>query len=191
MHAEAGRMTTTLPTSERRPISGAHWAAYGAATWAVGFAAVNVYLQIVGIDNAQIQQNWDAFTAVNLGVVGLKLLGAVVALATVQPWGRSVPAWLVSVCAWGAAAMLLLYATSGLVTLAAAGELTGWMLAGGTFRMPSPAYLGFFALPGVLFAVAARHHQRRAGLSPVWAAVGLLGAPLLLGGVVLGVSLVF
>jgi hypothetical protein len=34
------------------------WAAYGAATWAVAFAGVNIYLQIVGIDSAQIERHW-------------------------------------------------------------------------------------------------------------------------------------
>ncbi|MPZ66045.1 MAG: hypothetical protein GEU83_11205 [Pseudonocardiaceae bacterium] len=163
---------TTLSTSNRLPTTSstaARWAAYGAATWALGFAAVNIYLQIVGIDDSQLQQNWAAFTAVNLGVVVLKVFGAMVALATVQRWGRAPPAWLVSVSAWGAAGMLLLYAGYGLVALAAAGELLGWTRAGGMFLVPNLAYLGFFALGGALFAVAARHHQHRTATSPVWA----------------------
>jgi hypothetical protein len=61
--------------------------AYGAAAWALGFAGVNIYLQIVGIDSEQIQRNWTAFTIANLGVVVLKLVGAAVALATVQAAG--------------------------------------------------------------------------------------------------------
>lgn len=185
---------TTLTTSDRLSTTSstaARWAAYGAATWALGFAAVNLYLQIVGIDDAQIQQNWAAFTAVNLGVVILKAFGAAVALATVARWGRALPACLVSVCAWGAAGMLLLYAGYGVIAVAAAGDLLGWMLAGGTFQMPYLAYLGFFALGGALFAVAARHHQHRTATSPVWAVGGVLGAPLVLGGVMLASSLVF
>jgi len=185
---------TTLSTSDRLPTTvtaGVRWAAYGAATWALGFAAVNLYLQIVGIDDTQIQQNWVGFTAINLGVVGLKAFGAAVALATVQRWGRLVPAWLVSTCAWGAAGALLLYAAAGLAFVAAQGALLDWSLAGGTFLVPNLAYLGFFALPGVLFAVVARHHQRRTATSLVWAAVGLLGAPLVPGAVVLASTLVF
>ena len=105
--------------------------------------------------------------------------------------GRAVPAWLVSACAWVAAGALLLYAAAGLVFTAAQGALLDWSLAGGTFLVPNLAYLGFFALPGVLFAVVARHHQRRTATSPVWAAVGLLGAPLVPGTVVLAATLVF
>ena len=187
-------MTTLLSTSDRLPTTvpaGARWAAYAAATWALGFAAVNLYLQIVGIDDPQIQQNWVEFTVINLGVVGLKAFGAAVALATVQRWGRAVPAWLVSTCAWGAAGTLLLYAAAGLAFTAAQGALLDWSLAGGTFLVPNLAYLGFFALPGVLFTVAARHHQRQTATSPVWAAVGLLGAPLVPGTVILASTLVF
>lgn len=190
-------MTTTLTTTGRPPSTAAtpaltaRTASYGAAVWAVGFAGVNLYLQAVGIDDASVQQNWAAFTAINLGVVALKTFGAAVALASVQQWGRRAPAWLISVCAWGAAAMLLLYATYGLVAAAITGDLLGWMLAGDTFRIPTLAYLGFFAAGGSLFAVAARQHQRRNGVRRVWALLGALGSPLLLGTVLLGASLVF
>jgi hypothetical protein len=97
----------------------------------------------------------------------------------------------VSVCAWGAAGALLLYAAAGLAFVAAQGALLDWSMAGGTFLVPNLAYLGFFPLPGVLFAVAARHHQRRTATSPAWAPVGLLGAPLVSGAVLLASTLVF
>lgn len=192
--AEADGMTTTLITPDQHSTTTtvlARGAAYGAAAWALGFAGLNLYLQLVGIDDAQIQQNWAAFTTINLGVIALKVFGAVVALATVHRWGRSIPAWLVSVCAWGAGAMLLLYAGYGLVGLAATGELLGWVLAGGTWRLPALVYLGFFAVGGGLFAVAARIHQRRSTVRRVWALLGALGAPLLLGLVLVCTSLVF
>jgi hypothetical protein len=98
----AGNGRTSDQPLARVPVS-ARVAAYGAAAWAVGFAGVNIYLQIVGIDSGQIQRNWTAFTIANLGVVVLKLVGAAVALATVQPWGRRLPAPLLTVSAWGAA----------------------------------------------------------------------------------------
>lgn len=182
---------TDARSSTTTTTVGARAAAYSGAAWSLGFAGVNIYLQVVGIDDVQLQRNWAAFTGVNLGVVALKVFGAAVALATVQQWGRRVPAWLVSVLASGAAAMLLLYAGYGLVSVAATGELLGWMHAGGTFWMPTLAYLGFFAVGGALFALSARQHRRRTGVGPVWALLGALGAPLLLGIVLLGASLVF
>jgi hypothetical protein len=174
-----------------RVPAGARAAAYGAAAWAVGFAAVNIYLQIVGIDSEQIQRNWTAFTIANLGVVGLKLVGAAVALATVQAWGRRVPAPLLTVGAWGAAGVLLLYAITGLLSAVAADALTTSILAGGTFRVPAWAYLGFFAVGGLLFAVTAWRHQQRTATRWPWMVIGLLGAPLLLSAVLFGASLVF
>jgi len=184
-------MTTTSITTEPDPTTTltARTAAYGAAAWALAFAGVNLYLQAVGIDG--LRTHWTAFTVVNLGVVALKVLGAAVAVGTVQRWGRRVPAHLTSVGVWGAAAVLLLYTGYGLVATVASGELSAWMLAGGTFWMPVLAYLAFFALGGGLFAVAARQHQRRDGVRRVWALVGALVAPLLLGAVLLGASVVF
>ena len=167
------------------------WAAYGAATWAVAFAGVNIYLQIVGIDSAQIERHWATFTAINLSVVVLKAFGAAAALATVQRWGRAISTRVVSVCMWGAAAMLLLYAGFGLLAVAIAGDLLGWTLAGGTFYMPILAYLGFFVVGGTLFAVAAGQYQHRTGAPLRWVVLGALGAPLLLGAVLLGTSAVF
>jgi hypothetical protein len=182
-------MTTTMTTRSSPPATvPARAAAYGAAVWALAFAGVNLYLQAVGIDG--LDGDRTAFTVVNLGVVGLKVVGAVVALGTVHG-GRRVPPPLISVGAWGAAATLLLYTGYGLVATVATGDLLTWMLAGGTFWMPTLAYLGFFAVGGGLFAVAARQHQRRHGVRGVWALVGALGAPLLLGAVLLGASLVF
>jgi hypothetical protein len=186
----AGNGRTSDQPLARVPVS-ARVAAYGAAAWAVGFAGVNIYLQIVGIDSGQIQRNWTAFTIANLGVVVLKLVGAAVALATVQPWGRRLPAPLLTVSAWGAAGVLLLYAIAGLLSAVAAGALTTSVLAGGTFRVPAWAYLGFFALGGLLFAVTAWQHQQRTVTLWPWMVVGLLGAPLLLGAVLFGSSLVF
>ena len=181
--------TTTLTTSSTpTPTVPARGAAYGAAVWALAFAGVNLYLQAVGID--ELRSHWTTFTAVNLGVVALKVVGAVVALGTVHG-GRRIPPPLISVGAWGAVATLLLYTGYGLVATVATGDLLTWMLAGGTFWMPTPAYLAFFALGGALFAVAARQHQRRRGVRWIWALAGTLGAPLLLGAVLLGASMVF
>lgn len=186
---DAARLTSSQATI--RGPAGAQVAAYGAAVWAVGFAGVNIYLQIVGIDSGQIQRNWTAFTIANLGVVMLKLLGAAAAVATVQTRGRRVPAPLLAIVAWGAAGMLLLYATIGLLSAVLTGALTTTVLAGGTFRVPAWVYLGFFALGGVLFAATAWRHQQRTATSWLYTLVGLLGAPLLLGAVLFGSSVVF
>jgi len=184
-------VTTTSITTDPGPTTtlAARVAAYGAAAWALAFAGVNLYLQAVGIDG--LRSHWTAFTVVNLGVVALKVFGAAVAVGTVHRGGRRVPHHLVSVGAWGAAATLLLYTGYGLVATVVSGELFTWILAGGTFGMPVLAYLSFFAVGGGLFAVAARQHQRRLGARRIWAVVGALGAPLLLGAVLFGASLVF
>jgi len=185
---------TTLVTSDRLPTTpsaGARWAAYAAAAWALGFAAVNLYLQIVGIDDPQIQQNWVGCTAINLGVVGLKGLrrgSRARDRAAMEPGGAGVAAVHLHVGRGGHAAALHRRRV-GLRR----GERRAARLVAGQRHIPGaqPGLPGFFALPGVLFTVAARHHQRRTATSPMWAAVGLLGAPLVPGIVILAFTLAF
>jgi hypothetical protein len=77
------------------------------------------------------------------------------------------------------------------VSAVAASDLTAWVLAGETFRVPALVYLGLFVLGGVLFAVTAWRHQQRTTTSWLWTLVGLLATPPLLGAVLYGSSLVF
>lgn len=177
-------MTTTL----QAPARSARYAAYAAAIWALGFAAVNLYLQFRGIDDPRVQRSWAAFTAVNLSVTVVKIAGAAVALATVLPWGRALPDRLVAVAAWAAAAVLLLYAGTGTVRLTVQGGWGETVDAGGTFAVPAWAYLLFFAAPGACFAMAAADHLRRTGTARRWALLGAVCAPLLLASVVLALS---
>lgn len=172
--------------AENPPTRWARSAASGAAIWALGFAVVNLYLQFAGIDDQRLRANWTEFTVVNLSVVVLKMLGAGLALATVAGWGRRLPAALVSTAAWGAAAMLVIYSLFGVVVVTLQGGWTETMSAGGTFEVPVLGYLLFFLVPGILFAVAAADHQRRTSTSRVTVLLGVLGAPLLLASVALG-----
>lgn len=183
--------TSTTAAADLPAPAGWVWAAAaGAAIWAVGFALVNLYLQVTGIDDARLQANWTQFTVLNLSVAALKVFGAGVALATVTGWGHRLPAVLVSITAWGAAATLLLYSLYGAVAVTWQGMWTARMTAGGTFEVPVLGYLLFFLVPGILFALAAADHQRRTGTSRVTVLLGALGAPLILASVAAGLSAV-
>jgi len=160
----------------------------GALVWALGFATVNIYLQFAFPSDVRVQLSWPEFTAVNLSVAALKVLGAVVALATVTRWGRRLPDALVSTAAWGAAAMLLIYSGYGAVLLTVQGGWAQTLNAGGTFTVPAWGYMLFFLVPGVLFALAAADHQRRTGTRFTTVLLGALGAPLVLAAVFLGLS---
>jgi hypothetical protein len=171
-----------------RPARWVRWSAFGAASWAVAFAAVNVYLQLGGVDGDNpLREVWSAMTVMNLSVIALKAAGAALALAAVSQWGRRLPTWLVTAGMWGAGGLLLLYAGVNAGALIADGALTSALpLVGGEFAVPGWSYAAFFAVPGVLFAAVARDHQRRSGTASRWMLLGLLGAPALLAMVLLG-----
>ena len=98
------------------------WAAYGASAWAVIFAVPHLYWALGGRtgltfalalrgprEDEVIRDPW--FIATGLwGVTGLCLLGAVIALAAVRPWGRVIPRWLLLIGAWTACATAVLRA---------------------------------------------------------------------------------
>jgi hypothetical protein len=188
--------TTDAPPTGRAPTSTwsspapwARWSAYAVAAWAVAFAGVNFYLLFGGTAaDSPLRDVWGAMIIMNVLVIVLKGLGAATALASVQSWGRRLPAWLLSGAMWGAGGLLLLYAGLNFGMLIASGQLTATTaLAGGEFLVPAWTYATFFGVPGLLFAAAGRDHQRRTGTSLRWAVLGLLGAPALLGIVLFGV----
>jgi hypothetical protein len=103
------------------------------------------------------------FIAVLWGTGVLKLLGALLALALIRPWGR-IPRWMLLMAAWGGGLLLILYG--------AGSWLQEGLMVIGVIRIPSG--LGYKAavwhvllwdpwwlLGGTLFVVAAWYYGRR------------------------------
>lgn len=97
-------MATTIVSRNR--ASAGPWVAYAAAVWALTFSALHVVWAAgwyVGLDQESarraFQQPW--FLTYDLVVAAVCLVGAAVALALVQPWGRLAPRRLIGVLAWG------------------------------------------------------------------------------------------
>ena len=72
---------------------------------------------------------WSYLTGASFWVLAVGILcviGALVALALIQPWGRLLPRWLLLLFAWLGGGILTLHALYGFVVhgLAAAGVLT-------------------------------------------------------------------
>jgi hypothetical protein len=139
------------------------WFGYGAALWALIFAALHVVWALgwyIGLQQElarkAFQQRW--FLVYDLVVAGLCALAVAVALALVQPWGRRLPRSLIGVLGWGGAGLLSLRGGVSVVQ-AAYIEATG-----------GKAILGFalwdvwFCLGGVLFGVSIWRFWRASGL---------------------------
>ena len=94
------------------------WAGYGAFLVGLAYALVSVYWGLggtAGVDTlgGQLEELARARQPVLIAVlwvtVVLKLVGALLGLAVVRPWGRRLPRWLLLTAAWGATTVLVLY----------------------------------------------------------------------------------
>jgi hypothetical protein len=148
------------------------WAGYVLCAWAIFFAAANVYLQL-GLPDPLQHGEVHHFTgwvmALNLGVIPIKLLAALTALALVQPWGERLPRFLrglLIAAGWAGCVILVGYPLLGasLTALVQSGLLaappTGFKVGGG-FQIETWLYGAFFLLPGILFGIVTWSYQRR------------------------------
>jgi hypothetical protein len=146
------------------------WAGYAACAWGLAFAAISFYWAAGGTAGAVTigpaitgLAHDRAFIAV-LWITGvLKVVGGLVALALVRPWGRRIPRWMLLWATWAGGILLALYG--------AASWIQHGMMVGGVLSVPSG--LGHTAalwhvvlwdpwwlLGGILFLVAAWYYTR-------------------------------
>lgn len=122
----------TRPAPPQGRDSAPNAAAYGAALLAFLYAAVSSYwtlggtalLATVGGRFVELaRRGGPAVLALGLLVVGLKVAGALLALALVRPWGRRLPQRLLVSTALGGGVVLALY--GGVLVLVGALVLVG------------------------------------------------------------------
>jgi hypothetical protein len=106
--------TTARPAAPVQPRSTA-WAAYAAGAWAAVFAALSFYWAAGGTAGAAtigpaiaepVLARDPTWVAILWGTGALKLLGGLLALALVRPWGRLMPRRPLLVVGWGASALM-------------------------------------------------------------------------------------
>lgn len=112
-------------------------------------------------------------------VVGLKLLGAAVAVLSVTKPSRSVSPALMTAALWGVFATLGVYVLGSLAE--AAGMVTGLMGNADQIDLAGIAYVLFFLLGAAGYGVLAISYRRRHRVGGRSAVVGVLGAPVVLG----------
>lgn len=80
------------------------WAAYTTCLGALVYGIMKLYMAAegrIGLPGfATSGAGLDHIVLRQLGLVAVDLVGAVIALATIQPWGRSVPRWLLLPAVW-------------------------------------------------------------------------------------------
>ena len=147
------------------------WAGLAAFAWGLLFAGISFYwglggtlgLDTIGGELERLGRSRDPAIIAAVWVTGvMKVAGAVLALALVEPWGRRLPRPLLLLLGWGAAAVLTLYGG----TLVASEAL----VASGLVRLHAVDWKPLlwhlylwdmsFLVWGILFALAAWHRTR-------------------------------
>ena len=137
----AGRRVVAASKSQER-TGRMSWAAYAAVAWCVLFGGLHLYWAVggnAGLAELSMPSNRTlaltrapVYMAITWGVVIVCAIGALVALGTVQPWGRRIPRWILLTPMW---------IGCGLSILRGAGTLiqTALMIGGGMPFDPLPA----------------------------------------------------
>jgi hypothetical protein len=176
-------MLSTAPVAgQRRPAR--RWPAY-VITWFVGAFCVLV-MAIWVWDHVVLGNAVGATGWIILGATVLRVVTIAIALSAVQPWGRRVPAPLLTTALWGCAAAQLVYPLAETVvkSLTLAGVLD--LPARGIGNMSWVGWFNFsaawlvFGLPGLLFVLLARDVQRRERVSWLWPCAGIVGGVVVL-----------
>ena len=146
----------------------------------VGFAAVNVIFESTGyLADGEYADYAAAFTVMNWFVVALKLLGAAVALLSVAKRSPRVPLGLLGVMVWGVFATLAVYFLGSVAQ--AVGMVLGVTGSASDLDVAGIAYLIYFLAAAIGWGVLAVSYSRRHNLGWVTAVLGALGAPIVLG----------
>ena len=140
------------------------WASYAASAWALAFAAVHLYWALggtVGLPKGISVDMNPALFVIDVLAVPLCVVGALLALSLVRPWGRLFPRRFLLACAWGVCAVQVFHASPTLIwdVLVAAGFREANLYA--LERWSLFVYEPWFFMGGVLYGVAAWGYGRR------------------------------
>jgi hypothetical protein len=178
--------TEIRPTVEPRPPipPGRFVVAVGllVALWCAGFAAISVWFELTDRFGAgRYADDATALSVVDWFVAGLKVGGAAVALLGVSRTPRFLSPRIIGTLLWAAFATLAVY-VAGSITQAVV-MLTG--VAGDTEQVDASAvgYVLAILLGAAGFGIVAISYARRAGLGARVMLLGVCGAPVVLGSV--------
>ncbi|SIM77921.1 DUF3995 domain-containing protein [Micromonospora cremea] len=94
---------------------GPRWA-YGALAWLIFFVVSHVLLVFFPGDDPTGGGPWGmtAYTVLNVVLISMSAVGAAVVRATVRPWARHLPQWLILVPLWFGSVLLVLRGVPGM-----------------------------------------------------------------------------
>lgn len=152
------------------------------ALWCVAFAAVSVWLELTEhFASGEYADFVAGFSVMNWFVTAIKLAGAVVALLAVVPHPGVLVSRVVGTLLWAGFATLTIYVAGSVLQ----GVLMMAGVAGdaGAINATAIAYVILFMFAAVGFGVLAVSYARRTALGKPEFLIGVVGAPIILGGV--------
>jgi hypothetical protein len=155
--------------SDRDHFSGS-WAGYGAALWALIFAAFHIVWATgwyIGLEEEPASTNFAKrwVLVYDLVVAGMCAFAVPVALALTMPWGRRLPRRLVGLFAWAGTGLLMLRSMGSMV-------YTVYLIATGQFVVLIERWSLWelwFYLGAVLFGISTWNFWRVRTRAPVGA----------------------
>jgi hypothetical protein len=156
------------------------------ALWCLAFATVNVVFEVSGRFTEGAYADYaSGISVMNWLVVGLKLLGATVAILSVARRPRIVSPTVVTVAVWA------VFATLGVYTFGSVAQAIGMIsgLAGSVDQidLAHAGYLLFFLAGASGYGALALSYSRRHGRRKAPALLGAVLAPAVLASVLLGI----
>ncbi|WP_239433398.1 hypothetical protein [Sporosarcina sp. ACRSL] len=158
------------------------------ALWCIAFAVVNIVFEVTDyFSKGPLAEYAAGITVMNWLVVGFKALGAAVALLSVANLPKFHLPSLMTVLLWGAFATLGLYAL-GSVTQAL-GMISGFAGTPDQITLKGIGYVLMFVLAAVGYGFLAVSYSRRHGTRRGYAFLGVVGAPVVLGLILIAVPM--
>jgi hypothetical protein len=152
------------------------------ALWCAGFAAINVWFEVTDhFAVGQYAEDATALSVVDWFVAVLKVVGAAAALLAVSRTPRFLAPRIVGTSLWAAFATLAAYVVGSIAQVVL--MLTG--VAGDADQLDASAagYVLASLLGATGFGILATSYARRAGLGARVMLIGICGAPVVLGSV--------
>lgn len=172
---------TTGPTVPAPPTRFVTVVGVLVALWCAGFAAISVWFELTDhFGSGEYADYASGFSVANWLVTALKLVGVAVALLAIARRPRFLPTWMVGTVLWAAFATTSVYVLGSLVQ--ATLMVTGVSGDADALDVAAVAYVLLFLAAAAGFGILAFSYAGRAGLGKREMLLGAVGAPVLLGG---------
>ncbi|MFC5602771.1 hypothetical protein [Sporosarcina koreensis] len=180
--------STDHPKSGRSPRPGITLIGILMTLWCIAFAVVNIIFERTNhFAEGAFAEYAAGITVMNWLVVGLKALGAAVALLSIVRFPKLQLPALMTVLLWGAFATLGLYALGSVAQ--AVGMLTGISGTADQIDLMGVGYVVMFLFAAAGFGFLAVSYSRRYGTRKGYAILGVVGAPVLLGLILIAIPM--